>query len=253
MEFFIPETHYCGRRHYRHATLLIGYEPRTGCFKQVSYRASGAFCAGDIRAEALVTAMNLERHGLVLRPESRPDCCRSEKIAFQEIEPTPARVGPADFSLIRRQLENYLAGRGEANWYGRGGQCGIPGRETDFHGEEGAYGMAIYPMFATYIERAAFDGRRIDPRATRILLEHKGLVGRILRLVGEGGTSRGWPIDFGAVEAIAARINMMTGIFNLTIRRDIAQQIAATLDELKRLESTMLTAALAAWPSSPTF
>ena len=111
---------------------------------------------------------------------------------------------------------------------------------------------AVYPWFREYVKRAAFDGRRIDPRATRVLLEHKSLLGQILSFVGRADVPAGWPGDFRAIEAIASRINLMVGIFTLRFVADIAQEIGTALAELHRLESLTLTAALAAWPSSPT-
>jgi hypothetical protein len=245
-EYFIPGTPSHGRGHFRHALLLLGFDPDAGSFVTAAYRADGSFGPGRVPAAALLESLHLERHGVAKpRVDSQSGIDRAAEVAFQEIAPVDPQPEGSDTGLIGRQLCEYRSGRPNPELYRAGGPFGLPGgRPIDFPDPDGAYGSAVYAYFVEYLLRAGADGRRIDARATRVLLEHKALLGQALREAGLGDDRA-----FESVEALARRINFAAGVYNRGPNRQIAGQIAAMLGSLAREEEEALEGILGRWPA----
>jgi len=99
-----------------------------------------------------------------------------------EVIPTGAPAQPPDPQHILQRIRDYLSGTDNSQKYLEGAftppsLVGIALTDGDRDDRRGAYGVGIYDSFRRYLSDIVSERDVIDLRATRVLMEHKQVLG----------------------------------------------------------------------------
>jgi len=244
--FYLPGTTQYSKTHFRHELLVYGYEANA-CFKGALYTKEGLMASIDVPFGQLVEAISSPH----ARGMECAEYCRGDLLMSLAPAPVIDYVDGFDFEGIKAQIESYLSSSfvfkfkcaaedSSASEYSFGSQS--PDRRRFF-------GRSIYPEMKNYFNQHINSGKlRYDLRVTRLLAEHKRLMGiRLRRLIGAGhknlaAISRQWP----EVELLAEALHIRAVAARTRKDPAILANIGDELQKLDSLELELLTRVLGA-------
>ena len=231
-EFFMP-AHGCFlRQHFRHSTLLVGYEPAARSFIHARYQRDGAFRLGKIPARVFIESLRLEKYGIQKK---------GSEVLLEAIRPAAELPPAVDPGLIQRQLRAYREGTDNADDYEADGPYAIgASRAVRLADQRGQYGRAVYDSFRRYFEGFGQKSWPLDLRATRTLLEHKQMVQRALQRASRDRRQLRLADEYGALIPLAKRLHLTALAMQLGAAPPAAGPPAGLLDELETTEHRIL-------------
>jgi hypothetical protein len=243
-EYYLRGSPTYGRWHNKHETLICGYDASKKTLAMALYGADGRFALVDAQlANAVASFASTEgwpRQWRFDAADRAAGFCDAMKKTAYLIKVAPRPQPMLDRVLIRRQLEDQLHSRCSYSSY-----IGDP--MTNWTEEPGVYGLATYGAYEEMISQFADGGRAVDPRATRVLWEHKVLMVERVAALRTQGCAIPEGIDHSLKEAAtiakALHWNLSAGAGGPG--RSLAPKHLGELGRLRELEHDCLSAVIA--------
>ncbi len=208
-EYYIPLTGHYRKKHYKHETLVCGFDADKGAVVIAAWDKQGEFRMIRVPFYAFLQSVKSEKGW----PEEWGYRDRFDQDGYYSntlrkpiycIKIRSDKKSSLDKNLIKAQIQDALMSRCTYSHY-----IGDP--MTDWHEDTGSYGLAAYEAFANYADLCATKGRRIDPRVSRLFWEHKVIMTERLAMLRLEGASIPPAIDIAYQKAsfIARKVHLM--------------------------------------------
>jgi hypothetical protein len=172
-EFYLKGSPTYGRWHNKHETLICGYDAPKNTLALALYGSDGRFALVEMDFGHVVASFasikGWPRQWTFDATDRALGFCAAMKKPVYVIRAASQPQPALDWRLIARQLEDQLHSRCTYSDY-----IGDP--MTNWFEAPGVYGLDTYGAYGQMIAQFAAGGRAVDPRATRVLWEHKVLM-----------------------------------------------------------------------------
>lgn len=172
-EFYLKGSPTYGKWHNKHETLICGYDAAKNALALAFYGSDGRFALVDMdlghAVASFASIKGWPRQWTFDATDRAEGFCAAMKKPVYVIRAAPQPQTALDRSLIARQLEDQLHSRSTYADY-----IGDP--MTNWFEAPGVFGLETYGAYEQMIAQFAGGGRAVDPRATRVLWEHKVLM-----------------------------------------------------------------------------
>lgn len=246
--FYIPGSINFKHTHFRHELLIYHYDSCSASYRGATFKHDRIFGAIEVPRDSLVDAF--------ASPDARGEDCASYCRGDLLMSVTPTEMARQHRGLdmvgIKAQMKSYLSGSPSFSIHtdDRSKSADIQfDRNSPLR--RSSFGRNIYSEIVAYFEmfqkRGTFD---FDPRVTRVLLEHKMMMG--LRLVAaekEGYAGTGNIVEhWREVQELAQMTHLQAVSAYERHQTDSLKMLESYLGKIELLETNLLAAWLAKLP-----